>query len=185
MGKDKYLYGLIPLIFGIILVSAYFISNNNQLPPTEQGLNYESMVCVYKNGQEVGCHPNTLFTNGANLTRDCLMTGTCSAITNITLCNASAGCTHSLTSGAASGQTFNYFTACGVGPDGAAGTASVNTGSNGNWTITKTFTSTCDNIVTNVTRIGDATVSFAGNNFTIVTLQTNDQLVVNWTMVVN
>ena len=185
MGKGKYLYGLLPIIFGIILVSAFLISNNQLAPSTEQGLNYDSMVCkqiIRADGtiEEAECSHNQLLNAGANITRDCLRTGTCSAITNITLCNSTAGCG---TPSAAGTETFSFLTACGVGPDQAAGTAGIIAGI-GNWTVTKTFTSTCDNIATNVTRIGNTTIPFAANSFTAVTLQNNDQLVVNWTMFV-
>ena len=56
----------------------------------------------------------------------------------------------------------------------------------GNWSIYNEFTSTCDNVVTNVTRLRNTNGDdFAGNTFTLVTLQTDDLLLINWTLSVS
>ena len=45
-----------------------------------------------------------------------------------------------------------------------------------------TFTSDCNNVVTNVTRLGNNTDYFAGSSFTSVTLQASDTLTINWSI---
>ncbi len=54
----------------------------------------------------------------------------------------------------------------------------------GNWSISNTFTSTADNKAVNSTALfnGSTTGStyFAGNNFTVVTLNNNDQITIRW-----
>lgn len=120
---------------------------------------------------------NVFYNIGANNTRDILGNGASyGAFNNISLCNASAGCT---TPAAAASETFNQYSSCGLSP--AAGTYATVVSSNGNWTINKVFTATCDNILTNTTRLMNSTGGlFAGAAFTIVTLQTNDQLNLTW-----
>jgi hypothetical protein len=83
------------------------------------------------------------------------------------------------------GETYlkgEYF-ACGLSR--AAGTLTVEESSAGNFSYAKTFTASCNSLEINVTSIFNASAGatqayFAGNNFTGVTLETDDQLTVTW-----
>lgn len=131
------------------------------------------------------CDHNVLFVTGQNMIRD-LITDSGAAAgalpTNITLCNANAtgGCEEPV---AAQSATFTPIQCCGLLSQ--AGTVAKVTNQNGNWTATKTFTATKDNIMTNVTMIGNTTTNLSAMSFTLVTLQTNDQLTVNVTFSAN
>lgn len=152
-------------------------------------INYHSQVCkqiTRADGtiEEPECSHNVLYTDGANYIRKMLTLGSASAadnITNISLCNAvgTGGCTTPVAADVAIGSGYNELTG-GLAPK--IGTV-LNTG-NGNWSVSATFTSTADNVQTNVTRITNGTITypFAGNSFTLATLQTNDQITVNWTI---
>lgn len=172
--------------FALSLVQAPVLSSVGS--GGELAVQYDAQVCVYKTPwlgnrygetQLVDCSHNVLYSNGQNMTRDLLTQFNGNPIKNISLCNASAACG---TPVAAASESYTTFANCGL--------ASVNTTtfnivptSNGNWSITNTFTSTCDGVNTTATRLLNVTNSlFAGNAFTLVTLQTNDQLTVNWTI---
>ena len=69
----------------------------------------------------------------------------------------------------------------------AATANNFNPETNGNRSVTLTFTQTCAvGYVVNSTRLQDATSgrNLSGNLFTIVNLSVNDQLTVNWTVFV-
>ncbi len=72
---------------------------------------------------------------------------------------------------------------CGLAGKGGAYTE--NTVSSGNWTISSTWTSTCNNEVVNSTglyNMSSAGQLFAGTTFTSTTLQVNDQITTNYTV---
>lgn len=160
----------------------YLLSDGIQGSSSDSSvLHYKGYVCVYKNGEVVSCDHNLLYDNGKNLTRNALGTGVVGAILNISLCNATAGCAGPV---AAASETFNTYVNCGLNSN--AGTYAVLNNAPGNWSVSKTFTSTCDSIEVNSTRLSNQTGSvFAGNTFTLVTLQTNDQLTINWTLMIS
>jgi hypothetical protein len=195
MVDKKILLTVIPL-FVIALLGAFAFSN--YVKSTEQNVAkfiYKSDVCISTTGDfegrktspfqgefeivECGNNPNLVTNAGLNAIRDTIGQGTnFSAFESIGLCNATAGC-----GSPAAGDTTleNEFTSCGLSR--AAGT--YGTLGTGNWSIFNTFTATCDNRITNKTGIFNHTSSgtlFAENTFTLVTLQTNDQLTVNWTI---
>lgn len=150
------------------------------VPAVSSGLNYHAYVCIYKNGILQECNHNLLYNAGKNLTRD-ILSGGGSAITNISLCNASASTTSCGVPAAAATESFTAYNGCGL-IDKAGSYQQIND-NDGNWSIVATFTSTCDSRITNVTRLKNASGTlFASNTFTSVTLQTNDQLTVNWTI---
>lgn len=171
---------LIPiLVFGVLL------GFNAQESETDSStsIKYDSMVCsqiIRADGttESPYCSHNQFLNTGANITRDILGNGAVGApFKNITLCNATAGCGVPTATSAAQ----NVFTTCGL--SSAEGTYSVNTASAGNWTISKQFTASCADLVTNVTYLENVTgTDFAGMNFPTVTLQSADQLTVNWTI---
>ena len=178
-------YQLTVLVIFVVLAFAigYTTPHGNTGSASSQSssLNYQGSVCVYKNGNLVDCSHNLLYNNGQNITRDLLGVGSNSPILNITLCNASAGCAAPVAGGS---EAFTNFTGCGL--TSAQGTYSALTNAPGNWSVVKTFTSTCDSITTNSTRLTNVTGGiFAGNTFSLVTLQTNDQLTINWTLMVS
>jgi hypothetical protein len=170
-----------------IMGAAYFYSpvldNSNNAPIT-----YHSQVCIYKNNELVQCDHNLLYDAGKNLTRDALSLGGVGKVINISLCNGTAGCG---TPVATASEGYTGFNSCGLAA--GEGTLAVNRNSPGNWSVAKTFTSSCDNIVTNSTRLGNATMNqsgvglpvdglFAANTFSTVNLQNTDTLTVNWTI---
>lgn len=186
---NKYSLGILGLILIIGCVSLIFSTNVNTsyLIPSKGSI-YHSKVCVQKNGELVSCGPNTLTDVGKNMIRDQLTGTNTMNISWIALCNSTNvtadgggnGCVQPATSDTV--LLGEYKSLCGL--NRSQGTfARLN---NGNFSYANTFTATCNNLVTNVTSIfnssttGTATAYFAGNNFTSVTLQTNDQLTVTW-----
>ena len=185
------LFGLVLLagVFTIIAVQNGFIG----LPEsTNEGLEYTASVCTYTTGdfegretpssngvmEVVSCSHNTLFGTGKNMTRTALALGSTVPITNITMCN-STNASFCGTPTTAALDEFNQFRGCGM--DGAIGTYGVGD-IEGNWTVGHTFTSSCDGVRTNVTRLGNSSTFFAGNSFTSVNLSNSDQLTVNWSI---
>lgn len=153
---------------------------------------YHSNVCIgynkflgynqdgslrYASNEEIDCSHNVLFKNGQNMTRNLLGIGG-NSILNISLANASADVD---TPSANATEAYTPYAGCGL--LSTAGTYGTNPVSPGNWSVFATFTSTCNNVVTNVTRLLNASGSnFAGNAFNFVNLSNNDQLTVNWTI---
>ena len=193
--KRLLVYSALMVIIGAVLAVALFNYpiEKNSGTVSDSILNYNAYVCTYKNkwlgdhygeSELVGCSHNVLYDNGKNLTRDLLGYGgpITANISTISLCNASTGSACG-TPAAAGSEAFTAYTSCGL--QNATGVYNTIL-PNGNWTITKTFTSSCDNRVTNATRLVNASGSiFAGNNFATVTLQNLDTLTVNWTIMIS
>ncbi len=186
--------------FSFIIFSVYSSTNlnliTNSLP---QGVEIENELCIYTTGdfegretqphqnflETVTCKHNVFYDVGRNLTRMILTGQVNNSVVNvISLCNATNG-TGAVTNGSTCGapvavasEIHNVYTSCGLGNVSGAFTDFGNTG---NWTISNTFTSTCDAQVTNVSRLilQNGTL-FAGASFTSVTLQNNDRLIANW-----
>ena len=171
----------------LVVVSVFAYSTFLGVPAsvTSDGITYNGYVCrqiTRADGtvEPAECSHNVLYLSGANLTRDLLTTnGDGSLLNNISLCNATAGCTAPV---AAASETFNYFTGCGL--SSATDATISNLASQGaNWTVYKTFVVTgCSNQLTNSTRLSNDATLFAGNNFTLATLNANDQITINWTI---
>lgn len=148
-------------------------------------IKYHSSVCtavVRADGtyEPNGCSSNTLTTAGKNLIKNALaFGGTVGNVTYIGLCNASGpGCNAS----SADNTILDDEYAAGGLSRGGGNYASQGTG---NWSVYKTFTATANNLLTNKTGLFNnsaADTLFAENTFTLVTLQTNDQLTINWTI---
>lgn len=184
MSKEGYVFvaGMLA-IFVFAFVAGFSIGDLTFPSPNQESslLKYDSRVCVYKNDLLVGCDHNVLYNNGRNMTRDMLGNGATGVIQNISLCNASAACG---TPVADATESFTAYSNCGLGSQ--QGTYNTIHVSPGNWSVTKTFTSTCDNVNTTATRLTNVTGGiFAGNSFTLVTLQTNDQLTINWSLMIS
>lgn len=187
--KNKYLIPILTLFLVCsIFAIASLINNSNLENDVGASIRYSSNPCISTTGEFegrktplgemelVGCSSNVLYDTGKELVETALGTGTADACDWIELCNSTAGCGIPTAD-----SSENYTALAGCGMDNVAGTvASLGTG---NWSIYNTFTSTCDNIETNATHLlNDADAEFAGNNFTLVTLQSADQLTVNWTV---
>lgn len=171
-------------VLGLVLLVAAFFSATTMTglytAAQVQGINYNSQVCVYKNNELVDCSHNVLYDTGKNLIRSYLgdTGGSGDEIDVIELCNASTSACGSPQ--ADKSEAYTAIALCGLDEQSGAYGA---LGQDGNWTISYVFTSTCDNVLTNSTRLKNTNGDdFAGNSFSLVTLQTNDQINVTWTI---
>lgn len=181
----KKIYLAIPLMV-VLVITAFAMMVIPSVAPevTTTGVGYNSEVCVYKNGEQVGdCTSNTLYNAGKEMIEDLLVNPSASGdVLTIALCNA--GDTVCQIPVAAATETFSAFD----GGDGCDLTNDTGTyfdlvATNGNWSVQKTFISNADGCETNATRLQNATSDlFAGNSFTHVTLNQYDQLTINWTI---
>ena len=175
---------LLVLTFGVLAFSAGFNMGAVPVTPAETGIQYHASVLATHYDASTGetivvaKGSNVLYNTGKNMTRS-MLNGGGGAILNISLCNATAGC-GAVTE--AKAEAYNEITLCGL--KSVAGTYKTHDGiADGNWSVGNVFTSTCDSVVINVTRIENATGhDFAGRNLSTVNLDTNDQLTVNWTI---
>jgi len=176
---------LIPAL-ALLIVSVFalaFFTQDNPSSNVGDTIGYHSSVCKQVTRADgivepVECSSNVLYDTGKNLIRTILGdTGTGGPVDKIELGNAS------LAAGepeAGSGEAYTALSGCGM--DGVAGTYTALT-EDGNWTIDHEFTSSCDGVLTNVTHLNStAGIEFAGNSFTLVTLQDQDKLTINWTV---
>lgn len=177
-------------IFGIMLISsilamtAFFNLSSRVID--DAPINYHSDVCkviTRADGtvEPMECSHNLLTNAGKNAIRSALTSSDGIAFNYIALCNATASgsCT-----AADAGDTAldNEFAAGGL--ERAAGTL-LSLPAAGNWSYSKTFTATADNMVTNSTGIFNGSSGqtlLAENTFTTSTLQTNDQITINWSI---
>jgi len=173
---------LIPLFAILLFCSVFAIASfniNSTRVSSGDSITYHSNVCVYKNGELVDCSHNLLYNTGKNLIRTYLgdTGGGTDEIDQIEMCDSSIGCGDPQ---ADASETYNAYATCGLSQITGDYNALEEAG---NWTISTTFTSTCDNTKTNMTRLKNtAGTNFAGVRFTDVILQTDDQLLVNWTL---
>jgi len=182
--KDGYKFAFLIAIVSAVVLPAYIFSfsGTSSDNPVSSGLDYNARVCVYKNGEEIDCHYNLLLNDGKNLTRN-MLTGNSAGAgpTIIALGNGTA--TQAATDKVLATEIGNE---CGLGR--AAGTVNFDTAYNniGNWSVTKTFTSTCNSAVVNTTALYNSSTlsspnnTFAETTFTSTTLQANDQLNITW-----
>jgi len=172
------------LIIGVLLaflVAIYMIPVNQEVSSEGTSIQYHSEVCVYKNNELIECGHNLLTAGGKDWIRDLIgnWVGGSTAAKNIGIANSSTGCVDAQT---LDGLTPAAATNAGTMP--IAGDYSVV--STGNWSVSKVFTAleTIDNVnataLYNSTSEGGATVLFACNNFTSVSLSANDQLNITW-----
>lgn len=190
---SKYKYGMGGLALGVLLLFGFMFAFNGNVPdPYNYGvddattIHYKANVCVTHadpNGNVLSseCDHNVLYTTGKNLIRTYLgdTGGGTDEVDQISLCNATAGCGTPV-----AGKTEDFTAYAGCGLEEATGTYGAL--GDGNWSIYTTFTATCDDLLVNATRLGNTNNDdFAGNSFSLVTLQTNDQLTINWTISVS
>jgi hypothetical protein len=174
------------LLFGMVA------STSLATPPAETGagiLKYKSDVCIEVERSDgkfesVECmsNPNFFTDDGRNLIMHEIGTGASLGATNvIALCNISTGGTGAI-------NCYGNNTASN-GLSNATGTFSqifhAGRAIPGNWSISNQFTSTADGVTVNGTALLNGTtqpasVIFANNTFTAVTLNTNDQITIRW-----
>lgn len=182
--KKKYIFGSLGIIvcFALVLGMGMMGSSDNLLNP--QSISYRGNVCVTHtnaDGEVISseCDHNILFTDGAEAIEQYIGNGTggSDAFDWIALCDATNATCAEPTAGGA--EAYTAYADSGL-VSVAGSYASIG---NGNWSISNTFTATADDLLANVTRLlNDDDDKLAGNSFTLVTLQTNDQLTINWTI---
>ena len=183
---------IFPLL-AILVVASFVIGLNIQTNSQDNfsdSVTYHSNVCkqvVRADGtrETPECSSNILYDTGKDLIRNYLSDtgGTGDEVDQIVLCNATStvgGCGTPL---AGATEMFTPYTGCGL--EKATGTYSSFDTSN--WTISHEFTASCDNLLTNVTKLQNTTGvgNFSSNAFTLVTLQTDDKLLINWSLSVS
>jgi len=151
---------------------------------TQTGINYEGSVEVtHRNADgeilmQESSH-NVLFNTGAEAIESYLADGTGAgdAFDWIELCDATnATCDEP---GADSTEDWTAWADSGL--SGSVGT--VGDSGNGNWSVWKVFTSTASGVLTNVTHLtNDDDDEFAGNSFTLASLEIADTITINWTI---
>ena len=186
--KQKSIFlGVTIISFSVILGLAVVLSSNQGNNQLSDGLPYSATVCnqvIRADGthETPECSHNILYDAGRNITRNLLMLASGDTVTNITLCNTTSPSTGGCgTPVAGATEAFTLYGGCGLSTTAQAST-SIMGQFPGNWSVYQTFTSTCDNQLINMSRLGNDSTYFAGNTFSLVTLQTNDQLTVNWTI---
>jgi hypothetical protein len=169
---------IIALLIALVSVTIYSFPAIQTTKNFSQ-LGLHSTVCIYKNNELTApCTHNTMMNSGLNWTRDLIGNAAASGTINyIAVGNTTTAET------ATSTTLPGEITDCSLGR--ATGTYTVQTVSQGNWSISKVFTSNCANAeVVNTTGLFNASSSgtmFAGKNFAAsVTLQNGDQLNVTW-----
>jgi len=182
--QRKFLYPVVlavPFLFiGALFGSTFFASTSVSPVLSANAIVYHSDVCVTVDkadgsGQVIECenNPNFFTSFGKNAVMDFVGTGFAGpAFDTIALCNVSTGL----------GTTVQQCYITG-GLTNGTGTF-LKVADPGNWSISRTFTSTSDGQTVNGTALlnGSSTggVFFANNSFTQVTLNTNDQITIRW-----
>lgn len=202
LGK-KLLFIFIPviLLFAFIFISSSTVLNSSKgLSTVNSSIQFHDTVCktIYRhNGtvQPLGCSPNTLYNDGADGLQFLLGVGNATQgyggwgiPINITLCNSTVNSSGSWCGAPVAGESELFVPFSGCGLTSGSGTYFSNSVSSvGNWTISKTFTSTCNGQSTNVTRLeyNNTAINFSANSFTTATLQNTDQIQINWTVVLS
>jgi hypothetical protein len=177
----------VTLILGLMLGSSFNSPSSSTLSSiaTEHG----GIACVQVTRADgtvepESCSHNVFTAVGRNMTRDYLGAGTSlSAINVIAISQLNESTDVDTTTLPGEWTLCGLTKIAGTGPtpiNNAIGGASTS----GNWSVTKTFTSTCDNMLVNGTALMNGTAAgnktFAIANFTSATLQTNDQINVTW-----
>jgi len=177
-GMAKYMFCGTVFLLALMLLPAIY----GPAPATTSTapIDYHAVVCkkvIRADGtvEDLGCDHNVITNVGLDHIKYLLGTGiTSEACKYIALGNGTAPTSTSTSLDA-------EITVCGL--TRTAGSYTSN--GVGNWTISNTWTSTCDGIAVNTTALFNATSAgtmFAGDSFTTSTLNTNDQIQVSWTI---
>ena len=192
MKKQTLLFGV---IFSVLLLStlAVFSFRAPTASSTDSSaiFQYHSSVCTWiqrANGtiQDNGCSHNLLTDLGKNAIRDQLKNNVAPHAVGwsyIGLCNASFGGNCNATN-AGDGSLYNEYPSSN-GLNRTTYEATYLVLGTGNWSYSRTFVAAADGMVTNKTGIFNASSGdrmLAVNTFTTSTLQTNDQITVNWSI---
>ena len=191
---EKKHYAMFGMVTLCLVLLGMFISPSTptDVPPTDASsvISYEASVCTThtRDGVELmsECSHNLFTDSGRNATRDILGTSVnLSAFNYIALCNmtASAESPPCLEPRVNDTELEGEYSAGGLSR--ALSTYTELSATAGNWTISTTFTATADDLTTNTTGLFNDSalgILFAENTFTTVTLQTDDQLTINWTI---
>lgn len=170
--------GLMILAFGGNLTNSQEMNSGH--------IQYNAMVCPTIDRADgsievLDCTKNTLTNAGAELISDYIAEGSSgSAVDYIALSDASG----EVGASAVGSTTLDNEWATN-GLERSQGTFGDN--GVGNWSIWETFTASADDMTTNKTGIFNASSTgtlFAENTFTLATLQTSDQITINWTIFV-
>lgn len=187
------LFAVSPILIGALVFLLPTLFSISPSPDTDGSIRYYGYVCTqvhrfvgYSDSGEAlyvtepqECGKNLIYNNGLNLTRDILRgIFNTSHILNISVGNASTAVGPPV-----AGATESYTAYAGCGMLSVEGSHAVVPTSGGNWSVYNTFTSSCDNVITNVSRLTNRTGGvFAGNTFTLANLSNNDQLTINWSL---
>ncbi len=191
--KKRYLF-LIPL-FAILLVGVFVIGfsmSDKPIPSDSLGttLEYNSMVTIQTTGdfegrqtplgewEVVSKNHNVLYDTGKEGIEALVGAGGASdAFDWIELCNSSTSSCGEPTAGKT--EAYSAHTTCGLSK--VAGTQGTTSAESGNWTVYNSFTSSCDNTETNVSRLQNAVGDdLAGANYSNVNLMNGDKLNLTW-----
>jgi hypothetical protein len=178
MKNEKVLlgFGVLVLVMTGLFVAPAFLNPAITTQEDNSIVKYTGRACIYKNGELIECKHNTVTNQGKDYIKLALGTGVNESIFTLALGNSTVPA-------AASTALGSEWVSCGL--DKKNGTYLSNGASNGNWSTYYTWTSTCDNAVINTTglyKVNTASGLFAGLSFTSTTLQTNDQVMVNYTV---
>lgn len=159
-------------VLALFLLGLLVISGTEEQTPVSDSVTFKGQVCWAVNGERIGCKENTITDVLKNDLKEMGDTGVYLEYNHIALGNTTAP---------AAGDTSHpgLITECGL--DSTDGTY-VDEGT-GNWTLYHTWTSTCNNIVVNTTGVYNDTSSGhygGGTTITSATLQSSDQLQVNF-----
>lgn len=165
--KKIFGFGLLALLVPVFLLTRGSGTENYN----SENLDIESYFCVYVNEELFECGHNVLTTAGLQLLEDKMAGGSTSAVDYIAIGNGTAPVVSDTT-------LDSEITDCGF----ARAQATFENIGIGNWSYAYTFTSTCS-IVVNTTGIFNASSSgtiFAGDSFTDVSVEANDQVKITW-----
>ena len=175
---------LSPVIFSSPIISPSSVSlveeNQHLGIVCTQYIDCDPETGICKEPVDNGCDHNILFNAGQNITRDALFRVAQKVVQNISICNSSIGAGCGVPNAGGS-EGYTAFTGCGLASK--IGTVGINDVSAGNISIFTTFTSTCDNIFSNSTRLTNETGTiFLGANFGGVSINNTDQITINITI---
>ena len=173
-------FDLSTFVIFIITPGHFFVYERPVTPTVNSGINYVGIRCmklISPTGEILmdECDNNVITNDGLNHIKYLIGSGVSSgAVDYIALGNGTAPTTSST-------NLSEEITNCGLSR--SQGTYLSN--GVGNWSIYKTFTSTCNNVVVNTTALFNATsggIIFAGDNFTDVNMQNGYQIQIYWTI---
>jgi len=185
--KMKIIIGLLAVIvIGVMIASFGNFVGNVALTSlvlnsfSGQEVEYDSAVCIYKNGELLQCKHNLLTTVGKNLTVSRMIGGAGAAVNHIAVSNG----TDPNVSSTVLEHEIGSANGC-PGLNRTQDTTVVNIG-DGNWSYSVKFTSDCaakvntTGLFNNTATGGQALFAAASFESTAVTLQSSDELNITW-----